>query len=147
MSEIQRGFVIFSTIYIPVSILFINNSSFAEILLIVYTSLLIIAGILLIWTIALQIGDFLDEPYSSKLLIQRFFVNLFAPLVMFKIFAYVIIEILPTKHEGILCDIRYFILDMYELFDVQNTLNWIILGSIASLITLLATSVFKNFRP
>lgn len=130
--ELVRGFVIFSVIYFPVSVLFINNGKLEELILTVFTSLLALTGLILIAKYLWIIGEFLNKSRTSLGdLFRSYFTMAFLPLCMFKIFAYNVLQLLPTSNTTELyCDTRRFVLGIYQVTDPQLALNYLILGSL-----------------
>ncbi|BCX13749.1 MAG: hypothetical protein KatS3mg085_281 [Candidatus Dojkabacteria bacterium] len=139
LNDAERAFFIFSAIYLPVSVLFIENSTLAEVILALLTLVLLMLGTLLIYSFVLELGEYFDEKYSIKLLYQRSITNAIFPLSMFKVFALVILKILPKDHSGWLCVMRDLILDLYRIFQPQDTINYLILAILG--IVLLITFV------
>lgn len=130
--ELIRGFIIFSVIYFPVSVLFINNGKLEELILSVFTFLLALAGITLIAKYLWIVGEFLNESRSNLGdLFKAYFTMAFLPLCMFKVFAYNVLQLLPTSNANeFYCDIRRFVLGIYQVTDPQFILNYLILGSL-----------------
>ncbi len=130
--ELVRGFLIFSTVYFPVSVLFLNNGKLEELILGIFTFLLASTGIILIAKYLWIVGEFLNGA-RSKLgdLFRSYFTMVFLPLCMFKVFAYNILQLIPTSNTNELyCDIRHFVLGIYQVTDPQFILNYLILGSL-----------------
>ncbi len=131
--ELDRAFIIFSIIYFPVAVLFLNNGIEAEIALFLFTLILGLLGILLIANFLLFLGRSANnhrDNYGSVL--AMYVLNLLAPLLMFKIFAYVILRLLPKTHEGFMCEVKDFVIDIYNILQIQNSLNLIILLSMVT---------------
>jgi hypothetical protein len=147
LNDAQRAFYIFSIIYFPVTVLFIENSRIAEIILAVLTLSLLSIGSLLIYTFWIELGDYIDKKYPIKNLLQKAIINAIFPLSMFKVFALVILKILPSTHTGTLCVLKDLILNLYNIFKPQQTLNLFILSTIGIILFISASEfVAKTFK-
>lgn len=132
--ELERAFIIFSIIYIPVAWLFLNRGYVEEGLLLIYTLILAIIGVIMVARFALFMADAANKHsgnYGSLLL--RYLVDAFIPLVMFKVLGFVFMSILPMdRHRGLMCDLVRLLRHLYwETLKVQHSLDLIILVSAA----------------
>lgn len=129
--EIQRGFIIFSIIYFPVNVLFVKNGDVSQLLMSIYIFLMLLAGCVLLWLHINILGRAIDENLSLQSVLRSTAVNALLPLVMFKVIAQTILDMLPDNHKNLndfWCDVRHFIFDLYKIFEPQDTLNWVIIG-------------------
>lgn len=126
---LTRTFLVFSVLYFPITLLFLNRGLLPEVILALYTLLLIVGGILLIFRFLVSLASSANSRNGQVgSLFILYLLNVLFPLLMFKMIAFVILQLLPLT-PGILCEITCFIKDVYLLYSVQNSLNHLIVGS------------------
>lgn len=131
--DLTRAYIIFSIVYLPVSLLFIGKGSLEESILAIYTGIMIILGIVMMWGFILLLASSAnDHDGEVGSIVVSYVLNFLIPLITFKGFSYVIVRILPASHsDKFLCDLKKFVLDLYQVYDPQNNLDLIILSSLA----------------
>lgn len=130
--NLEQAYIIFAVIYLPFVILLRNQGFIAESLLNVYTLLLMVVGVILVGRFIVLLGRMANEhngQYGSLWIM--YVLDLLIPLVTFKIYGMVIMQMLPERHVGILCEIVNFVRSMMWVFQYQRTLNLLILATLA----------------
>jgi len=131
--QLENAFLIFAVIYLPVSLLFMERGVLATTLLVIYTMLLSLAGLLLITRFMVFTAKSANEhngQFGSLLIIYVF--NFLIPVLSFKYILFVIWKLLPCScgRVGLFADGVRLAHDMLSLFNVQQNLTWIALGSL-----------------
>jgi hypothetical protein len=145
--ELERSFFIFSVIYFPVTWLFLYQEGLVErTILAVYTIVLAVIGLLMLIKFAFFLAEQADNHTGNYgTLLIRYLANMFFPLVMFKAFAYVIFQLLPAEHEGLVCHFIWLYKALYlRIFDFQHAISLVILGSAALVWVFVLWSVSKR---
>lgn len=128
--ELDRVFIILSLIYLPLILLFLENGTLAEITLTIYSAIIIALGVTLLSSFILYLSKSAnDNSKNMGSLMLMYVLNVLIPLITFKLVAYVVWKLLPSSHEGILCDIKYLIIDLYRIFQPQTTINYLVIFS------------------
>lgn len=143
--DLTRAYIIFSLIYIPVSVLFLDKGTLEESILAIYTVAMFVLGLLMITGFVLLLAKSANDHNGNfGTVLVSYLVHVLFPLLTFKAFAYVTWRLLPvTKEKGLLCDFRKFVIDMFHLFKPQENLNTLI---IVSLIIMFAFSLYSVVR-
>jgi len=131
---LTRTFFVFSILYFPVSVLFLGRGTLVEVILALYTLIMVVLGSSLILRFIISFASS-SNARSGQLgsLFILYLINVLAPLCMFKVFVHIGWWLLPTSLPGFWCEVTCFIKDIYFLFDVQATLNWVIIVSLVSM--------------
>lgn len=130
--SLEQGFIIFSVIYLPFAVLLNNQGVVAEALLALYTFVLGAVGLMLIAKFVVLLAKHAnDRSGQYGTLLVMYFLNVFFPLVMAKVWGIVIMQLLPERHVGLMCDLVRFVKLLMFTFQWQQSLNLIILASLA----------------
>lgn len=131
---LTRTFFVFSILYFPVSVLFLGRGTLSEVMLTLYTLIMVVLATSLILRFMISFASS-SNARSGQLgsLFILYMINVLFPLCMFKVFVHIGWWLLPTSLPGFWCEVTCFIKDMYFLFDVQTTLNWVIVVSLTSM--------------
>lgn len=143
--EASSSFLVFSIIYIPVAFLFLNRGTVAEVSLAIYTIIMFVWGLFLIGKFILYIAERADShngQMGSVLVV--YMMNMFIPLVIFKVLGYVGWGLLPISHRGIVCDMKWYIMDLYRIFNFQHTLTLLIASSLILMALATVWSIMKK---
>jgi hypothetical protein len=143
--DLERSFIIFSVVYLPIAILFFNQGGLERALLAIYTVLLMgLAGVLLVKFVIYLAAAANEHKSNYGGVFAMYFFQVLIPLVMFKVFGYVAVLLLPAKGMGF-CDLRHFVLELYYgVFQYQHSLNLAIAASLAVVTALALWSVGKK---
>jgi hypothetical protein len=133
---LTRSFLIFSVLYFPVAILFLNRGALPEVILALYTLVLVVLGLILIARFLVSLASTANSR-SGQIgsLFILYLINVLIPLLMYKVLIFVGWQLLPAI-PGILCEITCFIKDLYFLFNVQETLSYVIVVSLLAIFLL-----------
>jgi hypothetical protein len=131
--QLENAFLIFAVIYVPVSLLFMDRGVLATALLILYTLALSFAGLLLITRFMVFVAKSANEhngQYGSLLIIYVF--NFLIPILGFKYIVLTVWKMLPCScgKFGLFADGVRLAHDLLNLFNVQQHLTWMALGSL-----------------
>ena len=142
--ELDRAFIVFGLIYLPITLLFLDNGTLAEVTLLIFTILMFTLGAVLISGFILFLSKSANERSANMGSVMMMYVlNMLIPLIVFKFLFYTILKLLPVSHDGFLCDLKHLTIDMYRIFQPQDTLNLIILFSFALITFFTVKSVNK----
>jgi hypothetical protein len=134
--ELERSFLIFAVIYFPIAWLFLNRGPIEEAILVLYTIVLGIVGVMMLVKFIVHLANAAND-HSGRFgtLFTVYIFNALVPLVMFKVFGFVINAVLPIdRHQGLMCDlVRLFRNLYYHILQWQTSLSYIILGSLAAM--------------
>lgn len=141
--DLERSYLIFAVIYFPITILFLRQGIIETLILAIYSILMFLVGLVLIFKFVLFLGKSANEGarnYGSILIM--YVIDVLFPLLMAKLYAHVFMQLLPGSADGILCNIRCLSKDMYYyLYDFQNTVTVLIIASFVVIVSLALWSV------
>lgn len=130
--NIEQAYIIFAIIYLPFVVLLRNQGFIAESLLNVYTLVLMFVALVMVGRFILFLGKLANEhsgQYGSLWIM--YVLDLLIPLVTAKIYGMVVLQMLPERHVGILCEIVNFVRSLMWTFHYQQALNILILATLA----------------
>lgn len=143
--RLERFFLVFAIIYFPVSFLYLNRGFIAEALLTVYTVIMLVAAVMMLMKFCVWLARFANRHegnFGDLWLI--YLLDALFPLLMLKFFVSIAYQLLPPVHMGIWCEFKYFVINMLNLFSVQQNLSYAILGSLVLLFGFTVWSVRRN---
>jgi hypothetical protein len=157
--EARNTFITFAVIYLPVSWLFLGRGALEQTLLVLYTGLMILGGLVLIKNFLKNLiaaANAHDGKYGD--LFKSYLIDMLLPLGMFKLFALIGRQLLPYNHEGVpqlLCQLYDMLGWLYpnfvrgyerpaELVDIQQALGAIIVFSAALMVAFTLWSVARD---
>lgn len=148
-SELKRAFYIFSVIYFPVGVLFLDNGKVSEAILLVYSLALSFAAARLIWIFMLLLGRMLDKKdFSIQKLLRLCILNAIIPLLVLKVITYAVFRMLAHKStDEFWCSLKQYLWDLYSIFNPQQSINYTIFFVVLSTILVIAYKllVLKKF--
>jgi len=125
------AYLILGVIYFPCIIILIDSGGLARTILLIYTLILFLLGLLLIIKFVFFLIEFSDthnSRYGSLFLV--YIMNFLIPMTMQKIYGYVFYSILPETPRGFMIEISNIFKDIYLGFDYQYILNLVVLVSL-----------------
>jgi hypothetical protein len=138
-------FIIVSFLFFPLYVLFIGGAIYSKIILLIVTTLVLILSLLLLAKFSYFFAEFINSKSDQFGDLYLKYIHYVIPsLIMLKVAGYAIYNMLPKKHEGILCDLVRFIKDLFFMFRYHEVLNHLIVGSFLVLIIVLAIRMVKR---
>lgn len=146
--DLERSYIIFALLYFPIVVLFINQGLIEKLILVIYTILLgFVGAVLLIKFIMFLVSSANEHKNNYGSILGMYVFDALMPLLMFKVLGYVIVQMLPKTHSGLLCDLVNFIKDLYYyVFAYQQTLTVVIAASFVSVAALALWSVGRGSK-
>lgn len=143
--NLEQAYIIFSVVYVPFTVLLLNQGFIPETLIALYTIGLLIVTAILIGRFILLFGKHANE-HSGEYgtLFVMYVLDVLIPLLMVKVYAMVIMSLLPERHVGLVCEVTHFIRRLFWTFDIHQALNIVILGTLVTFAGLAALSVKKD---
>lgn len=130
--NLEQAYIIFAVIYLPFAVLLRNQGFIAESLLNVYTLVMMFVALILVGRFVLFLGRLANEhnaQYGSLWIM--YVLDVLIPLVTAKVYGMVILQMLPERHVGILCEVVNFVRSLMWIFQYQHALNILILSTLA----------------
>ncbi len=141
----EQTFLIFSVIYFPIALLLLNKGTLSKVLLMIYTAVLFLLGLFLLVRFVIYLAVAANTR-NNKIgtLMLMYIVRVMIPLYMFKFLGLMAVSLLPTSHTGLMCELKNMFIDLYHLYNVQQSIDFAILLSAIPILLLALWSVNKG---
>lgn len=133
--SLEQGFIIFSVVYLPFALLLSNQGVLAESMLAIYTLALMVTAMVLAAKFLMVFAKHAnDRSGQYGTLLIMYVLDLLIPMIMGKVFGFVILQAMPVRHYGLVCEIVNFVRGLMYTFQYQRTLNILILSTLAAFV-------------
>ena len=144
--DLERSFIVFSVVYLPVAVLFLNGGWIEQTILAVYTVVMVAVAVMLMIKFALFLSKSAtnsDGNYGALFMMYVF--QVLIPLLMLKLFGYITISMMPVRHYDLTCTLKRVFTDLYfYVFKYQSSLDWLIVGTFVVVSGLALWSIGKK---